>query len=121
MIGLSFKTGTDDLRESPLVTMVEQFIGKGLELQIYDPEVHMSRLVGGNRRYIEESIPHIASLMTEDHEALVDAAEVVVVGLSDDSALESLHSHGRENQLIIDLVNVPQAETLKGEYWGVCW
>jgi len=121
MIGLSFKTGTDDLRESPLVTMVEQFIGKGLQLQIYDPEVNLSRLVGGNRRYIEESIPHIASLMTQELDALVDAAEVVVVGLHDDAALACLHDRGRDDQLVVDLVNVASTDSLKGEYWGACW
>jgi GDP-mannose 6-dehydrogenase len=121
MIGLSFKTGTDDLRESPLVTMVEQFIGKGLQLEIYDPEVNLSRLVGGNRRYIEESIPHIASLMTQNLDNLVDAADVVVVGLHDDAALSSLRDRGRDDQLIVDLVNVPSSESLKGEYWGACW
>ena len=65
MIGLSFKAGTDDLRESPLVIMAERFIGKGLQLSIYDPQVNVARLIGANRRFIEESIPHIAS--RDDH------------------------------------------------------
>src|SRR2546427_956218 len=61
MIGLSFKTGTDDLRESPLVLIAQQFIGKGLNLLVYDPEVHLSQLLGANRRFIEQHLPHIGS------------------------------------------------------------
>src|SRR3954467_15444649 len=63
MIGLSFKTGTDDLRESPLVLLAEQFMGKGLSVLVYDPEVHLSQLLGANRRFIEQHLPHIGSLL----------------------------------------------------------
>src|SRR5437660_8119143 len=66
MIGLSFKTGTDDLRESPLVLLAEHFIGKGLSLLVYDPEVHLSSLLGANRRFIEKHVPHIAQVMRRD-------------------------------------------------------
>ena len=81
MIGLSFKAGTDDLRESPLVMMAERFIGKGLQLAIFDPQVNIARLIGANRRYIEESIPHIASLMTDNLEQLVGKSDVLVVAM----------------------------------------
>ena len=83
MIGLSFKTGTDDLRESPLVLLAEHFIGKGLELLVYDPEVELSRLLGANRRFIEQHVPHIGSLLRPDLAAVVDASDVVVLGSSD--------------------------------------
>ena len=82
MIGLSFKPGTDDLRESPLVTVAERLIGKGYDLRIYDPEVNLSRLLGANKRYIEHSIPHIGSLMSDDCAAVIDHAEVLIVGLA---------------------------------------
>ena len=72
MIGLSFKTGTDDLRESPLVLMAEHFIGKGLSLLIYDPEVHLSRLLGANRRFIEQHLPHIGSMIRGEIEEVIE-------------------------------------------------
>ena len=80
VVGLAFKPGTDDLRESPMVTLVETLIGKGCDVRILDQSVAIARLVGANRRYIEEEIPHIASLMCDDVEALVDHAEVLVIG-----------------------------------------
>ncbi len=83
MIGLSFKTGTDDLRESPLVLLAEHFIGKGCTILVYDPEVHLSRLLGANRRYIEQHLPHIGSLIRSDIAAVIAGSDVLVVGLGD--------------------------------------
>lgn len=121
MIGLSFKSGTDDLRESPLVVMAERFIGKGLDLRIYDPEVHLARLLGANKRYIEEVIPHISSLLVEDCAGMIGDAEVVIVGLKDATAMDALYQGTRDDHLILDLVNVPDRQRLKGAYQGVCW
>ena len=121
MIGLSFKTGTDDLRESPLVLMAEQFIGKGLNLLVYDPEVHLSRLLGANRRFIEQHVPHIGSLMREDIESVIGESDVLVVGLSDAKSFEALAHHVREDQLVLDLVNIPRREALRGKVMGLCW
>src|SRR5439155_5280849 len=81
MLGLSFKAGTDDLRESPLLAMAEHFVGKGLKVRIYDPEVNVSRLVGANRRYIDQTLPHIGSLMCAEPGPVIDESEVLVVGL----------------------------------------
>jgi GDP-mannose 6-dehydrogenase len=121
MIGLSFKSGTDDLRESPLVNLAEAFIGKGLDLAIYDPEVSIARLVGANKRYIEESIPHISNLMQTSAPDVIQEAEVLVIGLGDKDLLETVRSLSRPDQIILDLVNIPKREDLKGEYHGVCW
>src|SRR6185369_11460245 len=90
MIGLSFKTGTDDLRESPLVLLAEHFIGKGLALQVYDPEVHLSRLLGANRRFIEQHVPHLGTLLESDLEHVIAESEVLVVGLNDRNAFAAL-------------------------------
>jgi len=121
MIGLSFKTGTDDLRESPLVLIAEQFIGKGLSLLVYDPEVHLSRLLGANRRFIEQHVPHIGSLMREAIETVIAESDVLVVGLSDTKIFEALARHVREDQIILDLVNIPQSGALHGKVMGLCW
>jgi GDP-mannose 6-dehydrogenase len=121
LIGLAFKAGTDDLRESPLVVLAERFIGKGLRLRVYDPEVNLSRLVGANRRYIEESIPHIASLMTERCEDLIDTSEVLVVGLRTGAVVAALRARCRSDHVIVDLVNLPERAQFRGEYRGVCW
>jgi len=121
MIGLSFKTGTDDLRESPLVQIAEQFIGKGLSLLVYDPEVHLSRLLGANRRFIEQHVPHIGSLMREDIESVISSSDILVVGLSGPPIFEALARHVRDDQIVLDLVNIPRRETLRGKVMGLCW
>jgi len=90
VVGLAFKPGTDDLRESPLVTLVETLIGKGCDVRILDPSVAVARLRGANRRHIEEEIPHIASLLCDSVETLLAHAEVLVVGTASDDAARAL-------------------------------
>lgn len=102
VVGLSFKPGTDDLRESPLVTLVEALIGKGCDVRILDPHVSLARLVGANRRYIEEEIPHIASLMCEDVRKLLDHAEVLVIGSASPEAALALTAIGPDH-IVVDL------------------
>jgi len=120
VVGLSFKTGTDDLRESPLVAMVECFIGKGLDIGIYDPAVNIARLVGANRRFIEESIPHIASLMTADIGELVQRSEIIVVSMKSPEVLNAL-AHTRPEQIVLDLAKLPEHRAGAAQYQGVCW
>jgi GDP-mannose 6-dehydrogenase len=120
-IGLSFKTGTDDLRESPLVSLAEQLIGKGLQLSIYDPEVHLSSLLGANRRYIESHLPHIGSLMVAEIEKVIAGSEVLVVGLSGSAVAESLARLCRPDQLMLDLVNLGNRKDIAAQVQGLCW
>jgi len=117
MLGLSFKTGTDDLRESPLVIMAERFIGKGLQLSIYDPQVNVARLIGANRRFIEE----IASVMTSDVAALVREADVLVVATRTPEVLAALQTHTRPEQLLLDVAALTDRAAHHAHYRGVCW
>jgi GDP-mannose 6-dehydrogenase len=121
MIGLSFKAGTDDLRESPLVTVAERLIGKGYDLRIFDPEVNLSRLLGANKRYIEHSIPHIGSLMVSSAEEAIDHADVLVVGLGTRELQPVIAGRVRPEQVIVDTVGLPQSKLRESTYHGICW
>lgn len=121
MVGLSFKAGTDDLRESPLVAVAERLIGKGYQLRIHDSEVNLSRLLGANKRFIEESIPHIGSMMVQTPvEALADA-QVAIVSVADARTLAALAQHSNEELAIVDLVGLPRAQIKCARYSGICW
>jgi GDP-mannose 6-dehydrogenase len=120
-IGLSFKTGTDDLRESPLVTLAEQLIGKGMQLTIYDPEVQLSQLLGANRRYIEQHLPHLGQLLEPKIEVAIESADVLVVGILTPAIADALARHVRAGQTVIDLVRLPNRSALRGELLGLCW
>lgn len=121
IVGLSFKSGTDDLRESPLVDLVERLLGKGMNLKIYDPEVRVSQLIGANKRYIENVVPHIGSLMCESVEEAMKGMSTVVVGLSDQQIMSELYTHSQDGQFFLDLAGVPEPTRLRGEYRGICW
>jgi GDP-mannose 6-dehydrogenase len=121
MIGLSFKAGTDDLRESPLVRMTEHFIGKGLEVLVYDPDVHLSSLLGANRRFIDQHVPHIGSLLRRDLAEVAAASDVLVLGLNDRGTVEALQPLLRDDHVLVDLVLIPGREGLRGRYVGLCW
>ncbi|MDZ7803475.1 nucleotide sugar dehydrogenase [Thiohalophilus sp.] len=121
MIGLSFKSGTDDLRESPLVTLAEQLVGKGIELRIHDPNVQLSRLIGANRRYIEEKLPHLGRLLVDDAAELIGDADIVLLGLSDANLVEQVVSEASEAQVVLDLVGMPGRDRLRAAYRGICW
>jgi len=121
MLGLSFKTGTDDLRESPLVMVAKRLIGEGCELRIFDPEVHLSRLLGANRSYIDAHIPHLGSLLCEHINEMIDPSEVVLVGLQQPALDAALQARLRQDQYVLDLVNLPNRDLLRCRYEGACW
>ena len=110
LLGLSFKPGTDDLRESPMVALAERLLGRGFELMIYDPQVAVSRLLGANRAYVDQRIPHLSRLMASSAGEVVAHAEVVVVGAADPDGIAELA--GRR-PLIVDLVRFPGSEGTK--------
>jgi len=122
VLGLSFKAGTDDLRESPLVHFIKHLIGEGLQIRIWDHDVSLGRLVGSNRQYIEEVIPHIGSLLCSTMEEVVRATDAVVIG-SKAVCSEELRTLLRPEQTVIDFVNLGRAQRPLGtfRYEGICW
>jgi GDP-mannose 6-dehydrogenase len=119
-LGMSFKTNTDDLRESPLVELIETLIGKGFSVRIYDRNLSLNKLVGANKRYVEEHVPHLSCLLVDTVGQLIDHAEVVVLGhLSDevDTILKKL----RTDQTVIDLVAAAKEINGQASYEGMCW
>jgi GDP-mannose 6-dehydrogenase len=121
LLGFSFKAGTDDLRESPIVILAEALLGKGYQLRIYDRSVSVARLVGANRDYIEQQIPHLSSLLRERIDDVLDESDVIVVGNAAPEFGEAL-ARTRPDHVIIDLVRVPyDASRVPGDYRGICW
>jgi len=121
ILGFSFKAGTDDLRESPMVILAEALLGKGIKLCIYDRNVSLARLVGSNKQYIEEQIPHLSSLLCESIDDVIDRSEVIVIGNQAPEFAKAL-ARCRRNQIVIDLVRLPiVGSLLAAEYRGICW
>ena len=122
MLGLSFKAATDDLRESPQVQLVKRLIGEGCHLKIWDDNVTLGRLIGSNRQYIEEVIPHIGSLLSSDLDQVLEKAEVVVIGTRGIDR-KRLESSLRPEHVVVDLVNLEKARrpTAGKAYEGLCW
>lgn len=114
VVGLAFKPGTDDLRESPMVTLVEALIGKGCDVRVLDRNVSIARLVGANRRFIEEEIPHIASLMCESVDVLLAHAEVLVIATPTEEAAAALAGSGPDHT-VIDLTRSATPSPPMGE------
>ena len=119
VLGFSFKAGTDDLRESPMVTLIETLIGKGFELAIYDRDVSLARLVGANKEYIEREIPHISKLMRDTIDGVLTDSDVVIIG-NQAEEFRGVAELLRKDQQLIDLVHLFD-RTSNGNYQGICW
>jgi GDP-mannose 6-dehydrogenase len=121
LFGLSFKPGTDDLRESPLVELAERLLGKGYDLKIYDSNVALSRLMGANREYVEGRLPHLADVLTNDVDEVFAHAEVCVVGNTEQAVLDVLAEPG--DRVVVDLVRLPDADERRATvgYQGLGW
>ncbi len=120
VLGFSFKAGTDDLRESPIVELIERLIGKGYSLQIYDRNVNLARLTGANRDYILNLIPHIASLMRDSIDQVLEHAEIVVIGNSADEFTQ-ITTKLRADQRVLDLVRLGAGTETHAQFEGICW
>jgi len=121
-LGLSFKAGTDDLRESPQVQLIKRLLGEGLEVKVWDEDVSLGRLAGANRQYIEEVVPHIGSVLSADLEGVLSTAEVVVLG-NKSANRDRLAKRLRPEQIVIDLIHLDKAHRPEGvrTYEGICW
>ena len=120
VLGMSFKAGTDDLRESPLVSLIELLIGKGYEVCIYDRNVTMAKLIGANREYILEHIPHIEKLMVDDPRQLVERSDMVVVGTPEPEFAQILRELSDDTP-VLDLVRIGDEARGRPSYQGICW
>jgi GDP-mannose 6-dehydrogenase len=121
LLGFSFKAGTDDLRESPIVILAEALLGKGYQLCIYDKNVSLARLVGANKDYINEQIPHLSSLLADSIDDVLNESDVIVVGNGAPEFAETL-TRTRPGHIIIDLVRLRvERSTIPGDYRGICW
>ncbi len=120
VLGFSFKAGTDDLRESPMVELIERLIGKGYDVRLYDRNVHLAQLVGANRQYILNTIPHLAKIMASSVEEVLDHAELVLIGTNDAGYREAL-SRLSADQAIIDMVRLPDCRGFSEQYDGINW
>jgi len=121
VLGLSFKSGTDDVRESPIITLIETLIGKGYQVQIYDEKIQLARLFGANKSFLEKVIPHITQLMCPTIEELVEQSEVLVVA-NNTAEFGQVQGMMMADQILIDLVGIAKhAENSDAQYEGICW
>ncbi len=120
VLGFSFKGGTDDLRESPMIEVIERLIGKGYDLRVYDANVNLSNLIGANREYLLDHIPHISSIMVPTMADALSHGDTIVIGNYSEefeSAGEGLAPHQR----VVDLVRIRGIENAAPAYEGICW
>ncbi|MFZ5987266.1 MAG: nucleotide sugar dehydrogenase [Bacillota bacterium] len=118
--GFSFKAGTDDLRESPIIELIETLLGKGYDLKLYDKNVYIAKLIGANKEYINERIPHVSTLMVDSLDDLLNDREVIVIG-NKDKEFERLLTDSKEDQKVYDLVRIGEVSDARDNYEGISW
>ncbi|KNY26584.1 nucleotide sugar dehydrogenase [Pseudobacteroides cellulosolvens] len=118
--GFSFKEGTDDLRESPMIDIIEALIGKGYDLKLYDRNVYVAKLVGANKDYIEKHIPHISALMVDSLDEILEDRELIIIGNKDPEFIRIIEE-ARDDQMIFDLVRMGDKVYERANYEGICW
>ena len=120
LLGLSFKAGTDDLRNSPAVEIVEALIGRGFDISIYDKNIQVARLAGKNKEYIEARIPHLSKLMMDDLDVLVNESDVIIITNKEPEFIQLLENIS--GKTIIDMVRIDNLEVIsKNNYKGINW
>ena len=119
-LGFAFKAGTDDLRESPVVELIETLMGKGYDLALYDSNILLSQLMGKNKDYLTGRIPHIARLLKKEVQQVMDHADVIVIGNKAPEFREAV-AQARPDQMIIDLVRIDKEKVTQDNYVGICW
>ena len=119
ILGLAFKAGTDDLRESPTVSLVEMLLGKGCQITIHDRDVSRANIIGANREYVEREIPHLWSLMRQTTTEVIEASEIIVIG----NGSREYRDLGKalDGRFIIDLARAVSGRTSGAGYQGMCW
>lgn len=120
ILGMSFKAGTDDLRESPILEIVERLIGKGYDVRIFDRNISLSKLVGANKDYLLRMIPHVSSLLVESVDDALSHGEIIVVG-NGDAEFRTIADRVRPDQFVVDLVRIKDHSRLKENYNGISW
>ncbi len=120
VLGMSFKAGTDDLRESPIVELIERLLGKGYDICIYDRNVNLAALMGANKDYILNHIPHISKLLCNSIDEVLGNSNTIVIG-NGDKEFNTISNKLNSNQIIIDLVRLPELGTAGDRYHGICW
>ena len=120
MLGFSFKPDTDDFRESPHVALAEALIGRGKSVKIFDPHIQTSRLMGSNRKFIDEKISHVSELMVGSLDEVIESSECIVIG-NKDAHYEGILDRVRDDQIVIDLVRIEKQRTSSGGYHGLSW
>lgn len=120
ILGFSFKAGTDDLRESPMVEIIERLLGKGYEVVVYDRNVEIASIVGANRDYILNHIPHISKLMQSNIEEVLSRSETIVIG-NNNPEFSEIMTKINDGQVVVDLVRLPDVPKDENFYDGICW